>query len=184
MESRRLWKSSPSSDLRRPDSPDDTIRIPAIRIGAVIGLIVAAILAAAELTELRGELAFVRFLSFSKTANELQDSEALSRVVQETMVEADLIMTFSRRNPDALQEVTKNFLRWSLVKELDPSLRLRLAEMAVQAAMLAVCAAPSDFEPWHGLAQAHYALGLQKQANICLKRAQELAPPGMKLKIP
>jgi cytochrome c-type biogenesis protein CcmH/NrfG len=74
-------------------------------------------------------------------------------------------------------------VEWSGNKELDPALCLRLGDTAVQAALLAVYAAPSDYERWVWLAYAQSVLGLKKQAEICLKRAQELAPPGKKLEL-
>ncbi|GAH75522.1 unnamed protein product, partial [marine sediment metagenome] len=68
-------------------------------------------------------------------------------------------------------------------EELDPLLRLRLAEKAVRSAALAVRAAPSDYEPWLWLARTQASLGLWEQGERCLERAKELAPTGQRLEL-
>jgi Flp pilus assembly protein TadD len=107
----------------------------------------------------------------------------LTRALHRASAEAELMMFFSQRNPDALWEVAVSSLRWSGREELDPLLRLRLAEKAARVAALAVHAAPSDFESWLWLARAQAALGLAEQARLCLTRAQALAPPGAALEL-
>jgi hypothetical protein len=141
---------------------------------------VVACLAIGELTELRGELAFARFLRFCQLAK-VSGAPYLAEAVNKACTEADLVMTFSTGNADALREVARTFLQWSGKKELSPDLRLRLADMSAQAAALAVRAAPADYENWLWFARTQRALGLQKQAQLCLERAQELAPPGAKM---
>lgn len=141
------------------------------------------VLVLAEVTELRGELAFARFYRMKQLAEKSRYPADLTKAVQSASAEAELVMLFGGRNPDALWEVIVSCLRWSGREELDPLLRLRLAEKAMRAATLAVRAAPSDYEPWLWLARAQAALGLAEQAQLCLQRAQELAPPGMQLQL-
>ena len=154
----------------------------AVRVGAALSLCVVAVVVVVELTELRGELAFARFLQDRQLAGKCAGSENFKGVVEEGFAEVDLVMDFARGNPDALTEVSSACLEWAGKKELDPEICLRLADEAVQAAMLAVYAAPSDYECWLRLAYAQSVLGLKEQAEICLNRAQELAPPGKLLR--
>jgi tetratricopeptide (TPR) repeat protein len=139
-----------------------------------------------ELGEIRGELAFARFLRLKSLVEKMQasgDRSGLSGSVQGASAEAELVMLFSRANPDALRSVSVACMVWSAAGSLDPLLRLRLGETAVTAAALAVRAAPSDYEDWLLLARAEASLGLWEQAQLCLTRAQELAPPGKVLQI-
>lgn len=177
---RRSGRSSSSPGSLNPDA---AIRHLALRVGAVLALAVLALLALAEFTELRGELAFARFYRMSELAERPLYTGDFARVVQNGSGEAELVMLFCRRNPDALSEVVVSCLFWSDSEELDPLLRLRLAEKAVGAAALAVRAAPSDYEHWLWLAHTQAALGLWDQAGLCLNRAQELAPPGEELEL-
>jgi len=177
---RRSRRSSSSPGSLNPDA---AIRHLALRVGAVAALAALAVLLLAELGELRGELAFARFLRMKGLAERSRYQADLTRAVHSASAEAELVMFFSQRNPDALWEVVVSSLRWSGREELDPLLRLRLGEKAVRAAALAVRAAPSDYEPWLWLARAQAALGLWEQAQLCLKRAQALAPPGTALEL-
>lgn len=164
-------------------NPDTVIRHLALRVGAVAALAALAVLLLAELGELRGELAFARFLRMQQLAEKSSYPTDLAKAVRSASTEAELVMFFSQRNPDALWEVVVSSLRWSGREELDPLLRLRLGEKAVRAAALAVRAAPSDYEHWLWLAHTQAALGLWDQAGLCLNRAQELAPPGEELEL-
>ena len=104
-------------------------------------------------------------------------------MVRNASAEAELVMFLARGNVDALWEVAVTCLRWSADSDLDPLLRLRMGEVAVRAAVLAVHAAPADYEPWLWLARAQASLGLWEQGRLCLERAQQLAPPGMELEL-
>ena len=155
----------------------------AVRAVASAALAAVVVLGVAELRELRGELAFARFYHLQRLAEKSRNPAELTRAVQGAFTEAESVMLFGRGNPDALWEVTVASIWWSTADDLDPLLRLRLGEQAVRAAMLAVRAAPSDYEPWLWLARAQASLGLWKQAQLCLRRAQDLAPPGKKLEL-
>lgn len=171
--------------MSRPTPPDAAVALRhlAVRAAALAALAVVMVLAVAELRELRGELALARFYHLRRLAEKSRNPTELTRTVQGASTEAELVMRFARGDPDALWEVTLAFLWWSTADNLDPLLRLRLGEQAVRAAMLAVRAAPSDYEPWLWLARAQASLGLWKQAQLCLRRAQDLAPPGKKLEL-
>ena len=183
MSFRRHRRRRRSLKLPSSDAAQDPISLLVYRTVGIAALGVIVILSIAELTELHGELAFARFLQVRQLADQCDTPAILASAVEDASADAERIMAFGRRNPDALREVTMAFLTWSERKELEPTLCLRLGEVAVQAAALAVRAAPSDYEPWLCLAQAQYVLGLRLQADLCLKRAQELAPPGMQLRL-
>jgi hypothetical protein len=156
-------------------------RGPLLRLSALAGLACLAVLGLAEVEELRGELAFARFLHLRATAElalEARRPEESARAVQQASAEAELILLFGQGNAEALNVLAETCISWSAEQHLDPMLRLRAAERAVTAAALAVRAAPSDWSPWLRLARALAALGLTRRANVCLERACELAPPG------
>ena len=167
----------------RFEKPGSAQRHLATRVAAAAALAALVVLVLAELSELRGEFAFARFHQMKELAAKSQRATGLTEAVEEASGEAELVMLLSQRNPDALWEVTVSCLRWSAEQDLDPLLRLRLGEKAVRAAALAARAAPSDYEPWLWLARTQAALGLLDQAELCLKRAQELAPPEMDLQL-
>ena len=141
------------------------------------------VLGLAELRELRGEFAFARFDHLRRLARTSRSVGDLTRAVENASAEAELVMLFAESNVDALEQVAVSSLWWSAEERLEPLLRLRLGEKAVRAAALAVRAAPSDYEPWLWLARTQASLGLWKQAERCLARAEELAPAGQRLEL-
>jgi len=177
----RRSRRDPSSS--RPLDPNVAIRRLLLRVGAVAVLAALVVLLLTEVTELRGELAFARFYRMEQLAEKSPYPTDFTKAVRSASAEAELVMFFSRRNPDALWEIVVSCLRWSGREELDPLFRLRLGEKAARAAVLAVRAAPSDYEPWLWLAHTQGALGLRKQAEVCLDRARTLAPPGTGLEL-
>ena len=176
-------RSSRQSSSPRSLNPDDALRHFALRVGAVVTLAALVVLVLAEVTELRGELAFTRFHRMKQLAEKSRYPTSLTRAVRSASADAELVMFFSKRNPDALWEVVVTCLQWSGNEGLEPLVRLRLGEKAARAAVLAVRAAPSDYEPWFWLARTQAALGLWKQAEVCLGRAQALAPPGTRMEL-
>ncbi len=152
-----------------------------VRVCAVAALACLAVLGLFEFQELRGELAFARFYQFHRLAEKSPHTAEVRSAVSNACQEARWVMLFGRGNPGALVTVSMFCLRWSADGRLDPRLRLRIGEAAVQAALLAVRAAPSDYASWLWLARSHASLGLMEQSRICLRRARELAPPGMAL---
>ena len=174
---------------KRPSAPDPSgehgagPRHVARRVCALAALVGLTVLSVGELSELRGELAFARFWLAERMAGKSGRQAEFDRTVQGAFAEGELVMLFARANPDALWEVTGACGRWAGDDRLDPLFRLRLGEQAVRAAVLAVRAAPSDYEPWLSLARSQAAIGLWEQARRCLARAQDLAPPGMELRL-
>ena len=167
----------------RPEDASEGLRRLLYKAVAAVGLLVLAWLALAEWSELRGELAFARFLHFQSLAQECVNREERAGALEQALAETEVIMTCCQRNPDALQEVAKRSLRWLREKDMDPVLCLRMAETAVQAAALSVRAAPSDFEPWLWLARAYAALGLDGQSRVLMNRAEELVLTGKESKM-
>jgi len=183
MKSKKHYKNSRFSASSGPHNPEAGLRYFGVRAGALAALSALIVLAIFEVRELRGELAFRRFYRLEQAADKCRGRETFSRVVKRALSEGELVMLFGKRNPDALWEVSAASLRWSQEEKLHPVLRLRLAENAVSSAALAVQAAPSAYEFWFLLARAEASLGLAGQAEMALKRAQELAPPGRKLRL-
>ena len=149
-------------------------------LAAIAGVTVMVV---AELGEVRGELAFARFRCMRRLAEKSSHATDVTKAVELASMEAELVMRFSERNPDALWEVIVQCLGWSEREDLEPLLRLRLGEKATRAAVLAVRAAPSDYESWLWFARSQASLGLWEKAEKSLKRARELGPPGMALGI-
>jgi O-antigen ligase/ribosomal protein S18 acetylase RimI-like enzyme len=165
-----------------------------LRLGALVVLAGVVGLACVELGELRGELAYARFLSCYRLSRSLRQEmqeaaeaqefdRAVKAVVESAAPDAELVGLYAGRNPDALWDVSRISLRWAEAEELDPRLRMSLAERAVRFGLLAVRAAPSDFDNWLCLARALDAVYLGEQAGLCLQRAQQLAPPGVSLEL-
>jgi tetratricopeptide (TPR) repeat protein len=180
--------SIPSRSTRRrteavPESHEALLRQLRLRLGAVAGLMVLLVLAAGEVSDLRGELASARFRYFGRLADARRDPKELERAVEAATADAELVLQFDQNNPEAVGETSLTCLDWAGREDLGPLLRLRLGDLAARAGLLAVRAAPSDCDAWLGLARALAALGLQEQADICLERAQSLAPPGTVLRL-
>ena len=171
-------KKRRSSSQRTPESAGGAVRHLLVRVGALAALALLAVVALAEFTELRGELAFARFYRLRRLAEKTRNPGELTAAVTHGSSEGNLVMLFGRGNADALWLVAGTSLHWAARQELDPVLRLALVEKAARAAALAVRAAPSDYLNWVQLARAFGSLGLAPQAELCLERAQDLAPPG------
>lgn len=154
-----------------------------LRVGAVAALALVASLTLVELGELRGELAFERFYRLSLFSAKLSDGAELEAAVRNGTGEGDLVMLLARRDPDALWTVSATCQQWAGRAELDPVLRLNLADTAVGAGALAVQATPSNYENWLQLARAFRGVGLLDQAQACLERAGRLAPRAMKVEL-
>ena len=175
-----------AKEEKAPDGSGDSVPGPArrtavLRGGALAALALVAGLTLVELGELRGELAFERFYRLSLLTAKLNDGGALEAAVRNGTGEGDLVVLLARRDPDALWTVSATCMQWAGRAELDPVLRLNLADAAVGAGALAVQATPSNYENWLQLARAFRGVGLLDQAEACLERADHLAPPAMKV---
>ena len=155
-----------------------------LRTAALLLLAALVPLSAAELSELRGELAFTRFWRLHRmlrAMEEVPDPGSSTALARTAATEADLVMRFARGNPEALRLLSVACLQWAGGQAGTPLIRLQMAERGVSASALAVVAAPSDYELWLGLARACASLGMWGQADTFLTRARELAPPGRAL---
>ena len=155
-----------------------------VRLGAIAALAALAVMSLAEFQELRGETAFARLCRFRQVWEKANSAAVAESAVASVSREADWVMLFGRGNPDALRELAVMCRECFQNAGLDPKVRLRMGEKSVAAALLAVRAAPSDYETWLLLACAQASLGLRGQSALCLRRARELGPPGMTLKDP
>jgi cytochrome c-type biogenesis protein CcmH/NrfG len=105
-------------------------------------------------------------------------------VVKQSSYEARSVAVLARANPDALLEVASTCL-WRVGDAgLDPSLRIRLADIARHASLHAVQAAPSDYEGWLWLGRSENVLGRNRAAQLCLDRGGDLAPARVNLNVP
>ncbi len=165
-----------------PEEPEPARRgVLTLRFGALAALAVTVSLMLAQVGALRGELAFQRFCRLDLLTRHLTEGAELEAAVRNGAGEGDLVMELAGRNPDALWTVSAACERWSGRHELDPVLRLNLADTAVCAAALAVRATPSNYENWLQLARAFRGVGLLEQTRSCLERAGRLAPRAMEV---
>jgi len=133
------------------------------------------------LAEMSGELAFARFLQWQKIAGRTQEFHYRSTAIEAACIEADHVIQKSSGNADALLEVTVNSLWQATDRKLEPALRIRLSQQAGASAMKAAQTAPTDYECWLWLGRAQLVLGNRELARLCLGRAQDIAPPDMKI---
>jgi len=160
-------------------------RVPAVavRSAAVAALVGLAALSMAQLGELRGELAYIRFVQGRKLVEKTSYPAGIAAAVKQATSEVTLTIRHNRGNADLFVEIAEACLAWSRHSALDPLTQLRIGEMGVATSLLAIRVAPSDYTAWLCSARAHAALALPEQSRLCRQRAQELAPPGMKLPI-
>ena len=151
------------------------------RIAAAAGLVLVSLLTVATLADMGSELAFARFIQWQKIAERTEQIEYHSAAIEATCAEATRIIDKRSGDADALIEVTVNSLWQAADRTLDPALRIRLSEQAAAAAIAAAQLAPSDYECWLWLGRAEMVLGKLPLARLCLGRAQDIAPPGMKI---
>lgn len=144
------------------------------RIAALVVLAGLSVLLPHRNRDLRGALAFSRFLYLGRAAERASTVTELTRAVEGASREASLVMSFDRFDADALSDVTSSLLKWSGVLNLDRGLRTALLQQSADAAFWSVCAAPSSYLNWLALARAQMSLGRWDEANLCLQRAREL----------
>ena len=154
---------------------------PVARIAAAVGLIPMSVLMLVNLGDMGGGLAFARFIQWQKIAERTQDLHYQSAAVEATRAEAEHLIKSRTGDADALIEIVVNNLWQAANWHLDPDLRVRLSDQASTAAIRAAQAAPSDYECWLWLGRTELVLGKPSAARLCLGRAQDLAPPGMKV---
>jgi len=150
-----------------------------VRVFCSIALVLLLLITLVELRQLRGEFAFARFVQWCRIAEKSTTIGNRQYAIEEAGSEADLTLQSGPNNPDALLEVMVRSLRYAADRNLPPEQRIRLSEQAKEAGLLAVHAAPSDYEYWLWLAHAQRVAGEPLHAKISLGRANDLAPPGM-----
>jgi hypothetical protein len=153
----------------------------AARIAAAAGLVLMSMLTLATLSEMSSELAFARFIQWQKIAERTEEFQYRSAAIETTCSEADRIIQTGSSDADALIEVAINSLWQAADRNLDPALRIRLSQQASAAAIEAARMAPADYECWLWVGRTQVVLGKPALARLCFGRAQDLAPPGMKL---
>ena len=152
------------------------------RLFAVAAIALITALSTSQLGALRGALSFARFRHLKQVAAATMHSQGRSQAVRMAAVETDLVTRFSSDNSDHMWEISDTCKEWAgdaLI--FPPQLRLRMAEKAIKTGLLAVRAAPSDYEVWRSLARSYGRLGLPGQAGLCLRQCRKLAPPNKKL---
>jgi hypothetical protein len=177
-------QKKPRSKRVAHDEPRELAGYLVVKAGALAALVLLACMVLAELTALRGEVAFARFYLIRRLTEDMDAPAQLAAAVAQGSSEANLVMRYDRDNPDALWLVALACLGWAEREDLDPIVRWVLVEKAVGAAALAVRGAPTDHVNWLQLARALGSAQLNRQALLCLQRAQELAPPGSVLRPP
>ncbi|NLW50995.1 MAG: O-antigen ligase family protein [Candidatus Brocadiaceae bacterium] len=177
---------------RRADEPEEPERsapmsMPAaagLRLGSVVVLVGLVVLMMLQIDELRGELAFARLWHLSSMVEKVEDRSTAEAIVRHGIAEAGLVERFAPTSADALWDVSLTSGQWAARDDLDGLLRLRLAELSVRSAAMAVRAAPTDYEGWYFLAGAFHAFGLPEPAALAMERSRRLAPPGMEVGLP
>ena len=145
-----------------------------MRVASLLAILGMTVLLVFQTRELRGELAFTRFLYFKKVSDGAGDALELKRAVLNGLQEADLSMAGGRNNPDALAEIADAMTVWETNVGLDRGLRVTAAEKAARSAALAVTGAPSDYLTWLALARSETSMAMWDEAETCLLRAREL----------
>ena len=151
------------------------LHIKTLAVAAFAGLVWLTV---AQCREWAGELAFARFVHWQKIASAQVSPEIRREAASEAMDEADEMIRGKLMNPDAHLEVLLSSLKNAADPDLPADLRIRLAAQAQSAGMLAVTAAPSDYEYWLWLSRALRVNGRPLPARIAAGRAKDLAPPG------
>lgn len=170
---------------RKKKNPEEGVeKVLLVRFAAAVALGGLCVVAVFELLALRGSLAYMRFDLAKRAAEKAETAHYFASRVSLASSDADVLLAYGQGMPLGLWEASRTCLRWAGDERLpDPIRKLRLAEKAAGLAGRAVQAAPSDYLMWRQLARAQLALGLRGQARRSLSRAQQLAPPGKKLKV-
>lgn len=155
-----------------------------VRMVALAALAGVLWMCAVQMRQLSGELAFARLLHWQQIAEAAPTYDARFEAVEETSAEAATMAEIELPNPDAQLEVVLACLRNASERELPPELRIRLAAQAQAAGLLAVRAAPSDYEYWLWLARALRVNGRPLPARNAMGRAKDLGPPGLVIEQP
>ncbi|MDA0323398.1 MAG: hypothetical protein O2923_11885 [Verrucomicrobia bacterium] len=135
-----------------------------------------------QLDDLRGALAHARLMQLVKIirAHDSSDAKA-SSAISHAYTELQPILTHLEYDAAAIADVAYYSLAWSADKRMDTLTRLRFTESAFKSSSLAVDQAPSDYVNWLWLSRSLSAFRIGDGASTSLKRAHELAPPGMLL---
>ena len=173
-----------SRHAKKRDPAEDLGRVFLFRLAALAAFCCLCVIASLELLALRGALGYMRFDLERRAAIKANTTDYFVSRVRLASSDAEAVLAHGQGIPLALWEASNACLRWAVDERIaDPLMRLQLLEKAVKFAAGAVEAAPSDYLMWQELARGQLVLGLGGAAQQSLDRAQELAPPGKKLKI-
>jgi O-antigen ligase len=163
--------------VRDTDEDNRSIRplSPAIiKTVALTGIFGLAILMNAMRSDLRAELAFTRFKHHGRMAASAGDAQHVKALASQALREAEIVLLHGRGNPDALTELSRDLMQWTLNPELDRPFRVRQSLAASSGAALAAYASPTDYLTWLSLARALMAIGYWDQSEESLMRAREV----------
>ena len=157
-----------------PGGAGGKIRVLTVRALALGLLVVLVLLSVSVGTELRGELAFKRFMLLKDVSERARGTPAYRATLGGACVEADEMLAFDRDDPDALREASAVLLMLVRDREADPGVREQLAPRALATAVLATRAAPSDYLTWSWLARLAAMSGAWDEADLYLEQARRL----------
>lgn len=145
---------------------------------ALIAIAIAAVNTAGRIS---GALAYTRFGQYvTATRPDTPQAQLAPEAASMAFDETASILRAYHGDAQAMSEVGYHCLRWSSSDEISPLLRIRLAERAFEASLLATAAAPSDYLPWLWLSHSAAAMGLPQISDQALDRCNTLAPPGVR----
>ncbi|OQA26186.1 MAG: O-Antigen ligase [Verrucomicrobia bacterium ADurb.Bin345] len=154
---------------------------PRVRAAALLGLAGLALLTLVQTRELRGELAFARFIQWQQIASGGVSTNILIEAAGLGSEEADGMIRGRLMNPDAQMDVVVGTLKNVGRLDIPPDLRIRLAAQAEQAALLSAAAAPTDYEYWLWLSRALRVNGHHEAEELAIAQTAKLAPPGTRM---
>ncbi len=152
-----------------------------VRLAALGGIAVLAALGAVAAGDMLDDLAFARFRSMARLAGAPVAPAVRSRAVAAAAEEMALLTASGADNSDALWTMAATSREWVGADDLDPILRLRIADQAVGVAALSALEAPSNYRVWLCLARTQAAVGRWAAARASLETAGAFAPRGMEV---
>jgi hypothetical protein len=144
------------------------------RIGLLLIFVWVTFLIFSKRTDLRGELAFSRFLYLDKIVETTEKGPALDMAVQSALQEASLVASFAYQDPDALADADDMIVRWTNNRTISRSLRISCSTESANLARHAVIGAPSHYLAWLVLARTQMIIGEWDAAEAFLNRARQL----------
>jgi O-antigen ligase len=168
--SRRIVLDDSDEDEKsiRPLSPTT------IKIIAVTGVLGIVVLMNSMRSDLRAELAFTRFKHRGRMSASAAGEKQIAALAAQALREAEIVLIHGRGNPDALTELSRDLVQWTLNPALDRPFRVRQSLAASSGAALAAHASPTDYLTWLSLARTLMAIGYWDQSEESLQRARDI----------